>query len=135
MINIVTTTQKNKLAAYLFGKNDAVIAPNTYYIGLSTTQMGVGGSLSGEVSGNGYSRVEISNDSSSFNSAANGIVANKIRIEWPEATASWGTVLTVFVADAPTGGNVLYYSNVNRTVPEGATLYFAPGGLKFSITS
>lgn len=74
------------------------------YVGLFTADPGHAGDQSNEVSGGSYTRVQptwdpVTSDSESITSA----------IDFPTATASWGTVTYVGLLDAATGGTMLAY--------------------------
>ena len=74
--------------------------------GLSQTTANKGGTVT-EPSGGGYARVAVTNNLTSFPSASSGSKSNAVAIQFPSPTASWGTITTVFIADAATGGDVL----------------------------
>lgn len=125
---MITKPQRIRLANFLYGNIQtelSTISPATFYIGLSTASMGDDGTITNEVSGNGYQRVSIANNKTSFTTAtSDGSVTNQVNVSWEEATASWGTVKTVFFAPSASATTALYYIPVNKEVPAGATLYF-----------
>ena len=125
---MITKPQRIRLANFLYGNVQtelSTLSPATFYVGLSTAAMGDDGTISGEVSGNGYSRVAVANNKTSFNTAtADGTVFNQVNISWNEAVASWGTIKTVFFAPSASANPALYYIPVNKEVPAGATIYF-----------
>lgn len=61
-----------------------------------------------------------------------GAVTNAVDINFPVATASWGTVVAVGILDA--SGNLLYYGNLaaNKTVASGDSFKFAAGQLSIT---
>ncbi len=82
------------LNAY-FG-NGTTSIPASYYVALSSTApTNTGGNVT-EPSGGGYARVQVPNDSTAWNTAANRATSNKIQILFPTATADWGN-MTHFV--------------------------------------
>lgn len=132
---MITKPQRIRIANFLYGNVQtelSTISPATFYIGLSTASMGDDGVISGEVTGNGYARAAVANNKTSFTTAtSDGNVFNQVNINWNEATASWGTIKTVFFAPSASASTALYYIPVNKEVPAGATLYFkgtASGG-------
>ena len=127
---MITKPQRVILANFLYGNDQSAlgtISPASFYIGLSTASMTDAGTITGEVVGNGYTRVKVDNNKTSFSvadSSTDGVVRNQIQITWPEATASWGTIKTVFFAATQSGTEALYYIPVSKEVPAQATLYF-----------
>lgn len=90
---------ENKVLDHVFG-GTAYTAPTTLYVGLFTSDPGETGSGT-EVSGGSYARQTITftvTGSQASSSAA---------VEFPTATASWGTITYAAVYDAVSGGNLL----------------------------
>ena len=90
---------ENKVLDHVFG-GSAYTAPATLYVGLFTSDPGETGSGT-EVSGGSYARQTITftvTGSQASSSAA---------VEFPTATASWGTITYAAVYDAVSGGNLL----------------------------
>ena len=73
-----TTEWMNDILGELFG-GVALAAPGTLYFGLCTG-VTAGGTITGEPSGNGYSRKSITNDSALWNTPGSGLVDNKVAI-------------------------------------------------------
>ena len=89
--------------------------PPTYtYIGLSTVAIDDSGTLPENAepdASTGYARIRVRNNSETWNDSANGVISNKIRIEFPnEFTANAGIARYIF---EPERGTVLD-SNLNR---------------------
>jgi hypothetical protein len=90
----------------------ALTPPPIWYVGLCLASASIDGLLhdaNGQVSevvGGGYLRVAVSNDFTNFTNANSSWKTNKTAIIFPQPTATWGQVLSAFLADAPTGGNV-----------------------------
>ena len=61
--------------------------------------------------------------------------ANSAPVEFPEASASWGTINHVGVFDAPTDGNLLCWAELTapKAVGIGDVLRFAIGELVFTL--
>jgi hypothetical protein len=90
---------ENKVLDHVFG-GTAYTAPTTLYVGLFTSDPGEAGAGT-EVSGGSYARQTITftvTGSQASSSAA---------VEFPTATASWGTITYAAVYDAVSGGNLL----------------------------
>ena len=97
---------ENELLDHVFG-NAAYTAPGTLYVGLSTTTPADDGTNITEPSGGAYARVSSTNNLTNWPAAAGGSKSNGVPVTFAAATASWGTVTHFFLADAPTGGNIL----------------------------
>src|SRR6516225_9892091 len=97
----------------LLFSNTAYTIPATWYIALSTTTPSQGATPNfTEPSGNGYSRVSVTNNTSNWTAVAsppaNGYtVQNNTIITFPTATGSWGTVTYFGIYDATTAGNLI----------------------------
>lgn len=130
---MVTLPQRVRLANMLYGNDRTgidTLAPATFYIGLSTAQMGDNGVISGEPTSGGYARVAVANNKNNFSTANNGTGANVFntdRIEFPEATTAWGNIRTVFFTTSPTSSEALYYISVDKNVQAFTTVYFKGG--------
>ena len=107
--------------------NSAVTRPTAWYIGLFTSDPGETGSGT-EVSGGSYAR-----ESVTF-SVSNDTATNTANIEFPTATASWGTVSHAAVYDASTGGNIIAYAalTTSKAIDTGDILRIPAGD--FDIT-
>lgn len=107
--------------------NSAVTRPTAWYIGLFTsdpTEAGTGT----EVSGGSYAR-----QSATF-SVSGDTATNTANIEFPTATASWGTVSHAAVYDALTGGSIIAYAplTTSKAIDTGDILRIPAGD--FDIT-
>lgn len=65
-----------------------------------------------EVTGGNYVRVKA--EDREFTVAEDSHVKNKDNVDFPVATANWGTITHVAIFDAPTGGNVLAWGAVRN---------------------
>lgn len=117
------------------------IAPPSIYLALSTAAANPAAPPS-EPIGGGYARVAA--PASSWTpapnatlgavgaSASTATVRNATALTFPAPTAGWGTVRSVYLMDAPSGGNVLAAANLTipRAVAAGdSARSFAPGAL------
>ncbi len=105
MPGFLTDLVNNKVLDCFFG-GSTIVPPSTLYVGLSLARSYKGGYVS-EPTGGSYARVAVSNNPGMFPAASAGTKANAEAITFPSPSAAWGTVLSVFVADSPTEGNVL----------------------------
>ena len=127
---------ENKVLDLLFG-NVSYTPPSILYIGLTTEAItdSDDGSTVTEPSGGAYARVAITNDKTTWTAASNGSVSNAIDINFPEATAGWGTVTHMFIADAASGGNILVWGSLttSKTIGVGDNARFAAGDLTINL--
>ena len=85
-----------------------------------------------EVSGGAYAR-----QSMAFSVSGTGTLAtNSAAVEYPTATANYGTVVAVGIFDASTGGNLLAYANLttSKTVSSGDVFRFNAGDVDITLT-
>jgi len=122
MPGFLTNYTNNKILDMVFGAS-AYTPPSTLYIGLSTASAIKSGSAV-EPSGGGYARVPLANNLTNFPAAVSGTKSNAVQLTFPTPTANWGTILSLFVADAPSGGNVLAMADL--TVPTAIVSGSAP---------
>jgi hypothetical protein len=115
--------------------------PATYYFGLSTTPIvdaGTGYTEPTTVS-TAYARVAVANNKTTFGNAGSNSVTTLISISFPESTLSWGTITTVFIADALTvgTGNILYSGTLSTptAIATGTVFYFGAGGVTFTLVN
>lgn len=113
----------NVVAGNVYGSDKAVALPTQYFIGLSTTAPTITGTNVNEPSGAGYSRVELT----TLGKPSGGVVTNTVSVDFPESTASWGTVTHFVIYDALTNGNLLQYGQLStpRSI-EPATIMSIP---------
>tara|TARA_R100000655_G_scaffold74485_1_gene113013 strand:+ start:6790 stop:7182 length:393 start_codon:yes stop_codon:yes gene_type:complete len=121
---------EDKVLDHVFGGN-AYSAPSTLYTALySVAPSDTGGGT--EISGGAYARqtaaftVSGTNPTTATNSAA---------IEYPTATADYGTVVAVGIFDALSGGNLLAYSTLDssKVVSSGDVFRFNAGDLDITL--
>ena len=132
------TTWVNTILGLIFGAvGSPYTAPATLYVGLCTG-VAADGTVTGEPSGNNYSRKSVTNDTDAWNTAADGVVDNKAAITFAEASGEWGTLDTVFIANHSSndGAAVIIYGTlaVEKTITSGDTPSFAIGALDIGIS-
>jgi len=123
-----------KILDHVFG-GSSYTRPSTIYIGLCTG-VGEDGTITGEPSGNNYSRVAKDNDSNTWNAASGGSKTNKIDIEFPEASGAWGTLTKFFISDASSGNtNTLGYGDLSasKSPTAGDVVKFPAGQLAITL--
>jgi len=118
---------ENKVLGHVFGAAPYT-APTTLYCALFTTDPGEAGTGT-EVSGGSYARQTIA-----FTvTGAQGV--NTSAVEFPTATASWGTITYGAVYDAVSGGNLLASGalSASKTIASGDVLRIPAGSFTIDL--
>lgn len=121
---------EDKVLDHVFGGN-AYTAPSTLYVALYTSAPSdTGGGT--EVSGGGYVRQTATFTVSGTNPTT---ASNTGAVEYPTATANYGTVTSVGIFDALSGGNLLAYANLttSKVVSTGDVFRFNAGDLDVTL--
>ena len=110
-------------------RNTSYTSPSVVYLGLYTSDP-TDADTGTEVSGGSYARQAIT-----FGAPSNGVTTNSAAIEFPQATASWGTVGWIGIEDALTGGNLLYHSplDASKAIASGDIFKIAIGSLSVTL--
>lgn len=118
---------ENKVLDHVFG-GVAYTAPATLYVGLFTSSPGETGSGT-EVSGGSYARQTIA-----FTVTGNQ-ASNTAAVEFPTATASWGTITFAAIYDALSGGNLLAYGalTTSKTIDNGDVFRIPAGDFDINL--
>lgn len=108
--------------------SDAVTRPTAWYLGLFTAAPSESGGGT-EVSGGSYAREAVT-----FSVSGN-LATNSGAIEFPVATANWGTITHVAVFDASSGGNQIAYAalTASKTIASGDVLRVPAGDLDITL--
>lgn len=109
--------------------------PTSLYVGLLTAVSDKEAGSATEVTGGGYSRVQVST-SGGFNwNSAEQVITNSNAITFPTSTESWGTVYYVALYETATGGNPIAIIEFDEPVTIGSnfSLEIPAGGLKLSL--
>lgn len=106
------TWLENKLLDHTL-RNIPYTPPPTVYVALLTADPTEVGNTTYEVSGGAYARQALT-----FDESSGGITQIKYDVEFPQATANWGTITHVLILDAKTGGNPMLHGalNVAKTI-------------------
>jgi hypothetical protein len=110
-------------------RNTSYTSPTTVYVGLYTSDP-TDGNTGTEVSGGSYARTAVT-----FGAPSNGASLNNAAVEFPQATASWGTVAYIGILDAATSGNLLYHTILDtaKTIDTGDIFKIATGSLSVTL--
>lgn len=118
---------ENKVLGHVFGATPYT-APATLYVGLFTSSPGETGSGT-EVSGGSYARQTIA-----F-TVTGAQASNTAAVEFPTATASWGTITFAAIYDALSGGNLLAYGalTTSKTIDNGDVFRIPAGDFDINL--
>lgn len=125
---------ENELLDQVFGAQ-AWTAPSTLFFALSLASPTEDGSGLTEPSGGSYARKSMTNNKTTWDTAAAGALANAVAITFAQASASWGTVTHFAIMDATTAGNMLAWGTLSasKTIDNGDTAEFAIGDLDVTL--
>jgi len=118
---------ETEMLDHVFGGN-AYTAPSTLYLSLHTANPDEDGS-GAEVSGGGYARQSMAM------TVTGNTASNDSAVEYPTATANYGTVTHVGVYDASTAGNLLCYASLtsSKTIETGDVFRVPAGDLDITL--
>ena len=110
-------------------RNTTYTSPATVYVSLWTSDPTDAGSGT-EVSGGSYARTAVT-----FGAPSNGVSTNSAAVEFPQATASWGTIGWIGINDASTSGNLLYHTalDTSKTIDTGDIFKIATSNLSVTL--
>jgi hypothetical protein len=105
--------------------------PGTLYFGLSTQAANKTGLVT-EPSGGTYARTAVTSNSTNWPVRTDGTSLNGTTISINAAAGSAGTALSIFVADASSGGNVLFSIDIAPAAvgPGASAVTFAAGAIR-----
>lgn len=118
---------ENKVLDYVFS-GGSFSQPGTKYLALYTVAP-TDSTTGTEVTGGGYVRQTVTLTTSGSDTT------NSAAVEYPTATAGYGTVVAVAVLDASSGGNMLAYASLtaNKTIATGDVFRVPAGDLDISL--
>lgn len=118
---------ETKVLAHTFS-NTAYTTPGTVYVGLFTSSPSEDGSGT-EVSGGSYAR-----QSGAFTTSGN-TATTSAAIEFPTATASWGTITHIGIYDASSAGNLLAYAalTASKAIASGDVFRIPAGDIDITL--
>lgn len=102
----------HELLDHLHGKGS--YTPPTIYLALSTTKPADAGTGMTEPSGGSYARKTTSG--TDWGTAASRKILNAAEISFVEATGDWGTIAYVAKMDNSSGGNMLEWARLGKTL-------------------
>lgn len=112
----------------------AAYSPPALYLSAHTADPTATGSLANEVSGGGYARQPLAGVMGAAD--ATGFCVNTTVITFGPATSDWGAVPYLGIADALSGGNLLWtgVTSTPRTITSGQPLQIPVGQLRLRLT-
>ena len=118
---------ENKVLDYVFS-GGSFSQPGTKYLALYTVAP-TDSSTGTEVTGGSYARQTVTLTTSGSDTT------NSAAVEYPTATAGYGTVVAVAVLDASSGGNMLAYASLtaNKTIATGDVFRVPAGDLDIAL--
>ena len=122
----LTNFSENQLLVWQL-TNGAMTRPTSWFVGVGTGNTDI--TLTGEPSGNGYTRQAVT-----F-SVTNDVASNTALLTFGPASASWGSMASVAVFDAATGGNCLWAGALTaaKAIDSGDSLTIAAGALTLTL--
>lgn len=110
-------------------RNTSYTSPTTVYVSLYTTDPTDADSGT-EVSGGSYARTAVT-----FAAPSNGVTSNSADVEFPQSTASWGSVTHIGLHDAASAGNLLFHTplDTTKTIDSGDIFKIASGNLTVTL--
>lgn len=110
-------------------RNTAYTSPSVIYVGLYTSDP-TDANTGTEVSGGSYARTAVT-----FGAPSNGTATNNAAVEFPQATANWGTVGWIGILDAASGGNLMYHTalDVSKPIDTGDIFKISSGNLSVTL--
>jgi hypothetical protein len=126
----LTNYAEDLVLDWLFTTGSAT-RPTVWYVGLFTVAPGEGGGGT-EVSGGSYARTSAT---FTVSGTAPTTASNSAAVEFPEASASWGTVVAAGIFDASTSGNLIAFANLttSKSIDTGDVLRFNIGEIDITL--
>lgn len=111
-------------------RNTTYTSPATVYLALYTSDPTAADSGT-EVSGGSYARQAVA-----FSAPSGGATDNSAQLDFPKATADWGTITHFGVRDAASGGNLLFFGALaaSKTINTDDKLQVEAGSLDISLS-
>jgi hypothetical protein len=124
----LTNTYENTVLDWLL-TTDAATRPTSWYVGLFTSDPTETGAAGTEVSGGSYARTAVT-----FSITGNA-ATNSAAVEFPEATATWGTITHIGVMDASSAGNMIVHAALtsSKAIASGDVFRINAGDLDITL--
>ena len=138
---------ENALIDFL-ARGQSFSAPSSWYFALCRTtpvDASTGSNLDEPGAASGYLRTNLAptqgnwlntqGTSAAASTGTNGTTSNNAAISWATTTSAWGTINSIAICDATSGGNVLFWGSLsaNRIINSGDTPSFDVGTVSLQI--
>lgn len=110
--------------------------PGTLYLGFSTSTISADGTGITEPSGNGYARLAVAMNGTTWTVTANAIT-NAIALTTATATGNWGTLTDAFLYSTASGAGDLYVFDAlasSITITSGEAITIAAGDFDWTLS-
>lgn len=116
---------ENAILNHVFGA-ETYTPPTSIEVALYTVAPSDSGGGT-EVTGGGYARVSLTNNTTNWPTTSSGSKSNAVEVLFPQATGSWGTIVAGALLDQL--GNILYHGNLaeSKTISANDTYRFEVG--------
>ena len=116
------------------GAGGSITAPSNIYLGLHTADPTDAGS-GAEVSGNNYSRIEITDKFDNASGTGGSLSSNANITGFTATGGDWGTITHIGIYDASTSGNLLFHTALDSsaTVNNGDSFQISAGNLTVTV--
>jgi hypothetical protein len=137
--NAATTYLENKLLSFLFKNNAGSLTTpgNSIYIGLATAVADAEAGTLTEATFGAYARQQVTaaNWTLASSSTDQQTVTNAANIEYAASTGTSNTVTHAFIADAASGGNILFVGalDASKTIATGDIFRINAGNLTIEL--
>lgn len=123
----LTNTFETTVLTWLL-TNGSATRPTAWYVALFTDDPGETGSGT-EISGGSYARTAVT-----F-TVSGDTASNSAGVEFPAATANWGTITHIGVMDAQTSGNMIVHAalTASKTIADGDVFRIPTGDLDITL--
>jgi hypothetical protein len=137
---MATDYAERQIANCIFGAA-TLTPPATWHVALFSTAPNAETGASGtEISGNNYSRLAVTNNTTNFPtvSSGSGVKTNAVDLVFATPSGNWSGINTIGFLDASSGGNLWYTSpfpgNATYNAVSGQTVKIPAGSLTLTVT-
>lgn len=123
----LTNTFETTVLTWLL-TNGSATRPTAWYVALFTDDPGEAGGGT-EISGGSYARTAVT-----F-TVSGDTASNSAAVEFPAATANWGTITHIGIMDADTSGNMIIYAalTASKAIADGDVFRIPTGDLDVTL--
>lgn len=138
MAGSMTNAGAKKVLDYVFRDTSMALDATNLWVGLMTAAADPEASSFTEVTGGSYARQAVARTGAGWDAATTAdpsATGNTNAINFPTATASWGTVTHFGIFDAVSAGNLLFWGDltISKTIDSGDTATFAASAITVTL--